>query len=85
MAPYVFGISEEREPGESGIPSGKKVDDTIYIRGVANITEFHVQIKKIFCSVHCHRQGRSIGQMVNQGFNLAVVNRSWEYFFHIIS
>jgi hypothetical protein len=56
---------------ESGIPFGKEMEDSIDIRGIADVTHFHVEIDEPFQVVHLDRKSGSIWQVIDQGVDLA--------------
>jgi hypothetical protein len=54
-----------------GVASRKEVENTIDIRGVADVAQFHVEIEKTVEVIHFNRECWSIGEMVNEGVDLA--------------
>jgi hypothetical protein len=82
---------EERYPGVcgkqggencSGIPFGKKVNNPVNVRGVTDVTHFHVKIDEAFQPFHLHGQGGAVGQVIDQGLDLGEVNGADKNFFH---
>ena len=66
----------------SGISPGKEVEDAVDIRGVADIAQFHVKVEKTAHAIHVHRKGRAVGEMVDQGVDLAQINGIGKNTFH---
>jgi len=55
----------------SGISFGKEVEDPVDIRGIANVTHLHIEIDESFQVSHLNRKSRAIGEVVDQGVDLA--------------
>jgi len=55
----------------SGISFGKEVEDPIDIRSIADVTHLHVEIDKPFQISHLNRKSGAIGEVVDQGVDLA--------------
>jgi hypothetical protein len=64
------------------IASGKEVDDTIDVRGVADVALFHIDVNQILKTIHLQGEGWAIGQMVDKGVHLGQVYGVYEQFFH---
>ena len=60
------------------------MDDAINFLGVADIANFHFQVKYCFNTFHCHGKRRAVGQVIYQGINLGKINRVGKNHFHII-
>jgi len=75
-----------RKPGlapDSGVASGKEMEDTVDVGGVADVSEFHVEIDKTVKIVHLDGKNRAIRQVVDQGVDLAEVDLIGKNFFHV--
>ena len=55
----------------SGISSGKEVEDPIDFRSIADVTHLHVEIDEPIQVSHLNRKSGAIGEVVDQGVDLA--------------
>lgn len=76
------GGAERRISEESGIPPGKKMEHTVDIRGIADIAQLRFKVEKTTHAIHFHRKGRAIGEVIDQGVDLAEVNGIYKNSFH---
>ena len=51
----------------SGVTSGEKMDNSVNFRGIADVTHLHLQIKKIFKTVHVNGKGRPVRKVIDKG------------------
>jgi hypothetical protein len=74
---------KERKGEGSGIPFGKEMEDSIDIRGVADVTHFHVEVDESFQVVHLDQKSGSIWKMIDQGVDFAQIKGIGKNFFHV--
>ena len=63
---------------------GKKVDNSVYFRGVTDLADFHFQVEQLLKVVHVDGQSRTIGKVIYQSVNFAEIYSGGEYFFHCL-
>jgi hypothetical protein len=66
-----------------GVASREEVEHAIDIRGVADVAQFHVEIEKTVEVIHFNGKCWSIGEMVNEGVDLAEVHVVGKISFHV--
>jgi len=68
----------------SGVALGEKMEDTVYVGGVANVSEIEFKIEIVFNAVGFQRHCLAIGQVIDYRLHRGKIKRGVEQF-HVVN